>query len=104
MENSDINAVISMNKGTFDKVYNEYLYTTATRGIPSLIALVVIIVSVLLAGIRKLKKSPSENTVCTFMIFISGIIIFFIGCSNITFSPVFWTIAGLLMIPEEEIK
>lgn len=104
MENSDINAVISMNKGTFDKVYNEYLYTTATRGIPSLIVLIVIIVSVLFAGIRKLEKSPSENTVCTFMIFISGIIIFFIGCSNITFSPVFWTIAGLLMIPEEEIK
>lgn len=96
-ETSDINSIISLNKGTFDKVYNEYLYTASTRGIPSLIALILILGSVLVTSFRKLKKSPSENTVCTFMMFVCGIIIFFIGCSNITFSPVFWTVSGLLI-------
>lgn len=96
-ETSDINSIISLNKGTFDKVYNEYLYTASTRGIPSLIALILILASVLVTGFHKLKKSPSENTVCTFMMFVCGIIIFFIGCSNITFSPVFWTVSGLLI-------
>ncbi|MDE6833217.1 MAG: O-antigen ligase family protein, partial [Ruminococcus sp.] len=96
-ELSDIIDIIARNNNTFDKVYNEYLYTAGTRGIPSLIALVIILCSVLIAGFRKIKKSPSENNICTFMMFISGIIIFFIGCSNITFSPVFWTVSGLLM-------
>ena len=96
-ETADISDIIALNINTFDKVYNEYLYTAGTRGIPSLIALVLILCSVLTAGLRKMKKSPSENTVCTFMMFVCGIIIFFIGCSNITFSPVFWTVSGLLM-------
>lgn len=96
-ESTDINSIISLNKGTFDKVYNEYLYTASTRGIPSLVALLIILVAVLVTGCRKLKKSPTEITVCTFMMFVCGIIIFFIGCSNITFSPVFWTVSGLLM-------
>ncbi|MCM1507841.1 MAG: O-antigen ligase family protein [Ruminococcus flavefaciens] len=103
-ENTDINTIISLNKGTFDKVYNEYLYTASTRGIPSLIALVLILGSVLVGGIGKIKKSPSESTVCTFMMFICGIIIFFIGCSNITFSPIFWTVSGLLMCSCKENK
>lgn len=97
LETADINSIIALNTGTFDKVYNEYLYTASTRGIPSLIALVLILVSVLVTGCRKLKKSSSENTVCTFMMFVCGIVIFFIGCSNITFSPIFWTVSGLLM-------
>lgn len=101
-ENTDINSIIAVNTGTFDKVYNEYLYTAATRGIPSLIALVVILGSVLVTGFRRIKKSPSENTVCTFMMFVCGIIIFFIGCSNITFSPIFWTVSGLLMCSVKE--
>lgn len=96
-ESTDINSIIAVNKGTFDRVYNEYLYTAATRGIPSLIALVGLLVSVLVTGCKKIRKSPSENTICTFMLFVCGIIIFFIGCSNITFSPIFWTVSGLIM-------
>lgn len=103
-ENTDINSIIAINKGTFDKVYNEYLYITATRGIPSLIAFVGLLVSVLVTGFRKLKKSQSENTICTFMLFVCGIIIFFIGCSNITFSPIFWTVSGLVMFSGKNSK
>lgn len=102
-ELNDINEIVSVNYGTFDKVYNEYLYTAATRGIPSLIALLFIFGSVLVSGFRKIKKSPTDTTVCTFMMFVCGIIIFFISCGNITFSPVFWSIAGLLICsPKKE--
>lgn len=103
-ENSDISDIIARNMNTFDKVYNEYLYTAATRGITSLIALVLILGAVLAAGLRKMKKSPSENVICTFMMFLSGIIIFFIGCSNITFSPIFWAVSGLLVCTCSERK
>lgn len=96
-ENNDINTIIALNRGTFDKVYNEYLYTAATRGIPSLIALVLILGSVLVSGFRKIKNAPSDTNICTFMMFICGIVIFLIGCSNITFSPVFWAVSGLLI-------
>ncbi|MDE5770964.1 MAG: O-antigen ligase family protein [Ruminococcus sp.] len=96
-ETSDISTIIAANRGTFDKVYNEYLYTAATRGIPSLIALILVLGSVMVSGFRKIKKSPSDINICTFMMFICGIVIFFIGCSNITFSPIFWAISGLLM-------
>lgn len=101
-ENNDINTIIALNRGTFDKVYNEYLYTAATRGIPSLIALVLILGSILVSGFRKIKNSPSDTNICTFMMFICGIVIFLIGCSNITFSPVFWTVSGLLMCSDEK--
>lgn len=103
-ETADMSDIIARNANTFDKVYNEYLYTAATRGIPSLVALIVILGAVLAAGLRKIKKSPSENTVCTFMMFLSGVLIFFIGCSNITFSPVFWAVSGLLICSDENSK
>ena len=96
-EKSDISDIIALNNNTFDKVYNEYLYTAGTRGIPSLIALIIILCAVLTSGLKKIRKNPSENTVCTFMMFVSGIIIFLTGCSNITFSPIFWTVAGFLV-------
>ncbi len=97
METTDMSTIIFLNRGTFDRVYNEYLYTAATRGIPSLIALVLILGSVLVNGFRKVKKFRSDINICTFMMFICGILIFFIGCSNITFSPIFWTVSGLLL-------
>lgn len=55
-ETTDINTIISLNKGTFDKVYNEYLYTAATRDIPSLIALILILVPVLVNRFQENEK------------------------------------------------
>jgi len=86
------------NSGTFDKNYNEYLYVAATRGIPSLILFIVLLVSVIYIGFRKLKAE--KNNVCTYIsmcITLCGIIIFFIGAGNITFSPLFWISAGILI-------
>ncbi|MDO4863439.1 MAG: hypothetical protein Q4A05_04635 [Ruminococcus sp.] len=92
-ENSPINEVVIANKGTFDKVYNEYLYTAATRGIPSLIALVLVLVPVLFIGAKRTKKGTWVQ-VCMFILSLGGVLIFFIGCSNTAFSPIFWAVAG----------
>lgn len=93
-ENASLSDIIVDNTGTFDKVYNEYLYTAATRGIPSAIALVVILVSVIALGVKRFRKKRNWQSLCMIILTISEVLIFFIGCSNICFSPVFWAVAG----------
>ena len=83
-----------VNKGTFDKVYNEYLYTAATRGIPSLIALVLTLAAVIALGVKSLRGRKTAEAFTVFALVLTGVLIFFIGCSSITFAPVFWTVAG----------
>lgn len=86
------------NSGTFDKNYNEYLYTAATRGIPSLIFFLAVLISIIYLGVRKIKNNKDD--ICSYIslcLTLCGIIIFFIGSGNITFSPVFWIFAGLLL-------
>ena len=103
-ENIDISDVIIENKGTFDKVYNEYLYTAATRGIPSLIALAAVLLSVLALG-KKNSKNGTWTQKCMFILTITSVLIFLIGCSNTAFSPIFWTIAGCTaanVLPDKE--
>lgn len=92
-EDALISDIVAENKGTFDKVYNEYLYTAATRGIPSLIALIAVLVPTLFVGAKKSKKGTWTQT-CMFVLTLGGVLIFFIGCSNTAFSPIFWTVAG----------
>lgn len=99
----DLADLMTLNKGTFDKVYNEYLYTAASRGIPSLIALVVLLISTIVIGYRNLKKERTLARLAPFMITLSGVIIFFIGVSNIAFTPVFWTFAGLSIASLEKV-
>lgn len=93
-ENAEISDIVTINTGTFDKVYNEYLYTAATRGIPSAIALVVILVAVIAIGLSRFRKNREWQSLCTLILTVCGVLIFFIGCSNICFSAVFWSIAG----------
>jgi hypothetical protein len=86
---------IDENVGTFDKNYNEYLYTAATRGIPSLIALIVVLVTLIYISSKKLRENRNSAAyVTTGFILIAGVLIFFVGCSNIVFSPIFWAVAG----------
>lgn len=92
-EDSPISDIVIANKGTFDKVYNEYLYTAATRGIPSLIALIAVLGAVLLIGWKR-TKTGSLTQKCMFILTAGGVLIFLIGCSNTSFAPVFWTVAG----------
>ena len=94
--------VVKENPGTFDKVYNEYLYTAATRGIPSLIALLCVIISVICIGYKNMKKTASPETSCLFFVTLGGVLIFLIGCSNITFAPIFWAAAGASLVKAAE--
>ncbi len=82
------------NTGSFDKVYNEYLYTAATRGIPSLIALVLTFAATLILGLKAFSRRKSVEAFTVYILAAAGMLIFFIGCSSITYSPVFWTVAG----------
>ena len=87
--------LIPINKGIFDRVYNEYLYTAATRGIPSAIALVIVLLSALIKGFKSMKKNKEPLNITIFFLVLCGSLLFLIGCSNITFSPIFWAIAGI---------
>lgn len=87
--------IIDKNIGTFDKCYNEYLYTAATRGVPSLIALVAVLAAMLFTAGKMLKKNKKSTTaVSFFFLLLCGIVLFFVGCSNIVFSSIFWAAAG----------
>ena len=88
-----VESVVIQNSGTFDKVYNEYLYTAATRGIPSLIALIAVLLPVLFIGYKN-SKAGDWRRKCIFVLTLGGMLIFFIGCSNTAFAPMFWTLAG----------
>lgn len=91
---SDITEVISASKGCFDKVYNEYLYTTATRGVVSGITLVITVLSAVALGFAAFRKKRSTETFTIFVLALGGALIYLIGCSSIPFAPVFWTVAG----------
>lgn len=94
-ENGEMSDIIAENKGTFDKVYNEYIYTMATRGVPSAIALAVILIAVLAIGFRSFRRNRKWQSLCMLMLTVCGVLLFFVGCSNICYSAVFWTVAGL---------
>lgn len=87
--------IIQYNTGIFDRVYNEYLYTAATRGIPSLIALIAIVLTMLVSGFKAMKKGRGAVGTTLFLLVLGSALLFLIGCGNITFSPVFWAVAGL---------
>lgn len=85
---------VQFNTGSFDKVYNEYLYTAATRGVPSLIALVLTLLPALVIGFKSLKKRKTPEAFTFFILTLGGALLFLIGCSSIAFAPVIWTAAG----------
>ena len=82
------------NSMVFDKVNNEYLYTAATRGIPSLIALIMILLPVLISGAKAVRKKKYTEVTMLFAMTVGGVLLFLIGCSSIVYAPVFWTVAG----------
>ncbi len=90
----EVTDIVSQNKGVFDRVLNEYIYTAATRGIPSAVALVLLLIAVIVSAVKNLKESKDKTkgvmTACT----ICGALILLIGCGSTTFTPLFWTIAG----------
>ncbi len=93
--NVEIEDIITSNKGIFDKCYNEYLYTAATRGIPSLIALVLALVPSLVMGYKAMRRRKTAEAFTAFVLTLGGVLMFFISCSSIPYAPVFWAAAGM---------
>jgi O-antigen ligase len=85
-------------------VYNEYIYTAATRGIPSLLALLAVILPALCISFKAMKKKRTAESTALFILTLSGALLFLIGCSSLPFSPVYWAIAGLACADLEKEK
>ncbi|NLT09379.1 MAG: hypothetical protein GXY08_07740 [Ruminococcus sp.] len=86
--------IIMMNLGVFDKCYNEYLYIGATRGVPSMIALIVLVLSAVIAGFVVMKKRRTPESICLFFVALGGGLAFIICCSSIAYAPIVWLALG----------
>ncbi len=89
-----INDIIIENKGTFDKDYNEYLYTAATRGIPAAISLIIAVLAILAAGYKSFRSGRKWQSMFVLSVTAAGALIFLICCSSTAFAPIFWCAAG----------
>lgn len=104
IENAYIEDIAIINKGTFDRAYNDYLNTAATRGIPSAIALVVTILGTLAAGVASYRKSRNNITLCMVLLTAMGGLLYLICCSSMAFTPIFWAVAGCSLVNLNIIK
>ena len=92
--NTEIEDIMTSNTGIFDKDYNEYLYTAATRGIPSLVALVLALLPAVIIGYKAFRRRKNAEAYTAFVLTLGGVLMFFISCSSIAYAPVFWAAAG----------
>lgn len=93
-EEAFVEDIAILNKGAFDRMYNEYLNTAATRGIPSAIAFGLAIIGTLAIGIKNWKKYKNKLTFGLTIMTAMGGLLFIICCSSTAFAPIFWAIAG----------
>lgn len=91
---TDFGDLISSQRGVFDKVYNEYLYTAATRGVTSAIFLVLTVLSAVILGMKAFRRRATAESFTVFILALGGVLVYLIGCSSIPFAPVFWVAAG----------
>lgn len=101
-ETALIEDIAIINKGTFDRVYNEYLNSAATRGIPSAVALGITILGVLVIGFKGYKKSKNKITLAMSLMTVMGAVLYLICCSSTAFTPIFWAIAGCTLVNQKE--
>ena len=83
----------------FDKSYNDYLYTAATRGIPSLIlylSLLGVTIKRTFGGIKQFF-SDSENwyKIALLASILSYAVVMFFGVSTVLVAPYFWIMLGI---------
>ncbi len=93
-EEAFVEDIAILNKGAFDRMYNEYLNTAATRGIPSAIAFGLAIIGALAIGFKNWKKYKNKLTFGLTIMTATGGLLFIICCSSTAFAPIFWAIAG----------
>jgi O-antigen ligase len=97
----DCFAVFAMKNGTgntIDRSYNEYLYTAATRGIPSLIIYLALLAFTVKILISDMKKFFSDGGNWFIPALLTAVISYsvqaFFSASAVTTAPFFWLILG----------
>jgi len=100
-ELTEIEDIMTSNDGIFDKTYNEYLYTAATRGVPSLIAMALVLIPALIMGYKAFRRRKNAEAFTAFVLTLGGVLMFFISCSSIAYAPVFWAAAGTACVSVE---
>jgi O-antigen ligase len=86
----------NMAANTFDTAYNDFLFTAATRGIPSLIVYIVLVIAAVVSLIKNFKN-PYAPVVLTALC--AYLIQSFFNSSAVTVSPMFWLLVGLSFAP-----
>jgi O-antigen ligase len=80
---------------TYDKSYNEYLFLAATRGVPALLAYIVLLIMFVVRTKEKSVKSPDVSTIIIFTAAAAYMIQAFWNVSAVTVAPIFWLLLGL---------
>ncbi len=87
---------VSANPNSVDNPYNEYLYIAATRGVPSLLmhlALIVICFVLLWKRRSTMKSWVRISAACAVLVYCAAA---FTGMSVLSVAPVFWMLLGIL--------
>jgi hypothetical protein len=80
---------------TYDKSYNEYLYTAATRGVPALLGYIILLILFVVKTKQKAAKKPDASTIIIFTAAAAYMIQAFWNVSAITIAPTFYLLLGL---------
>lgn len=88
---------IFYNSNSIDRPYNDYIYIAATRGIPSLLLYVTLLVVCLWLGICRYRKAGGW----VYLSAIGGVLSFaltaMVGISVLTVSPLMWMLLGMMI-------
>lgn len=87
---------VSANPNSVDNPYNEYLYIAATRGVPSLLmhlALIVICFVLLWKRRSTMKSWVRISAACAVLVYCAAAVT---GMSVLSVAPVFWMLLGIL--------
>ncbi len=78
-----------------DRSYNEYLYTAATRGLPSLIVYTALLIMTIVRLIKGIKGFDNWYRLGLMAAVLGYAIQAFFGASAVTVAPFFWLLMGL---------
>ncbi|MDR0946303.1 MAG: O-antigen ligase family protein [Ruminococcus sp.] len=92
-------AVQNMKTLTFDKSYNDFLFIAVTRGLPSLIAYIVLLVISFIKNIKSMNSNINKPQFVIFAVIFTAALAYiiqsFFNASAVTVAPIFWLILGL---------
>ena len=89
--------MLTANFNGVDRPYNDFLYVAASRGIPSLVLYVVLLIVCLLRGIKRRKETNDWTFLSAIFAVIGFAAASVVGISVLTVSPLMWMMLGILI-------